>query len=86
MVCFSIVLSCLLAEPIFPGTKVSSKDNIIKYSVLGVTTLITFWAVWYIYSKMGKVKVQVIHQRRKARCVSLMHIVIATHMHTDKAK
>lgn len=45
----------------------STKDNIIKYIVIGMTTIVTFAAMWYIYHLMDKVKPQVIYERRKAR-------------------
>ncbi|KAI0750333.1 hypothetical protein C8Q80DRAFT_1270059 [Daedaleopsis nitida] len=45
----------------------STTDTIIKDVVLGVTTVITIGAMWYIYNEMNKVKVQVIYDRRKAR-------------------
>ncbi|KAI0691842.1 hypothetical protein C8T65DRAFT_587088, partial [Cerioporus squamosus] len=45
----------------------STSDTIIKDVVLGVTTLITIGAMWYIYHQMNKVKPQVIYARRKAR-------------------
>ncbi|RPD69744.1 hypothetical protein L226DRAFT_548049 [Lentinus tigrinus ALCF2SS1-7] len=45
----------------------STSDTIIKDVVLGVTTLITIGAMWYIYHQMNKVKPQVIYDRRKAR-------------------
>jgi len=64
---FITVYLGVILEQSSDGSTVSTKDNVIKYVVIGVTTLITIWAVWYIYAKMGKVKVQVIHARRKAR-------------------
>jgi preprotein translocase subunit SecY len=67
---FLTVYLGVILEQSSDGTTVSKKDSIIKYTVLGVTTLITIWAVWYIYAEMGKVKVQVIHTRRKARYVA----------------
>ncbi|KAF9650223.1 hypothetical protein BDM02DRAFT_3093452 [Thelephora ganbajun] len=45
----------------------STQDKILKYSIIGVTLVITLWAMWYIYAQMGKVKPQVIYERRKAR-------------------
>ncbi len=50
----------------------SKSDTIIKDVVLGVTTLITIGAMWYIYHQMNKVKPQVIYARRKARYVPLL--------------
>ncbi|KAH9937921.1 uncharacterized protein BXZ73DRAFT_76540 [Epithele typhae] len=49
----------------------STKDTIIKDSVLGVTALVTIGAMWYIYDQMNKVKVPVIYERRKARQAKL---------------
>ncbi|KDQ58840.1 hypothetical protein JAAARDRAFT_56898 [Jaapia argillacea MUCL 33604] len=46
---------------------VSTKTRIINYSVVAITTLITFVAMWYIYREMGLVKGDVIYARRKAR-------------------
>lgn len=51
---------------------VDTKTKIINYSVIGITTLITIVAMWYIYHKMNKVKPEVIYERRKARCVTLL--------------
>ncbi|KAI0706607.1 snare associated Golgi protein-domain-containing protein [Earliella scabrosa] len=45
----------------------STTDTIIKWVVIGLTTIITIWAMWYIYHEMNKVKVSVIYERRKAR-------------------
>ena len=50
-----------------PGEKSSTKDKVLKYSIIGITLVITVWAMWYIYAQMGKVKVEVIYARRKAR-------------------
>jgi hypothetical protein len=50
-----------------PGEKSSTQDNVLKYSIIVVALAITMWAMWYIYRQMGKVKVQVIYERRKAR-------------------
>lgn len=49
---------------------VSTKTHIINYAVIGITTLVTIGAMWYIYHKMNKVKPIVIYERRKARYVS----------------
>ena len=40
-----------------------------KDVVLGITAIITFPAMWYIYDKMNKAKPMVIYERRKARYV-----------------
>ncbi|KAJ2965956.1 hypothetical protein NUW54_g13946 [Trametes sanguinea] len=45
----------------------NTRDTIIKDVVLGVTTLITIGAMWYIYHKMNQAKPHVIYDRRKAR-------------------
>ena len=50
-----------------PGEKSSTQDKVLKYGIVGVTLVITVWAMWYIYAQMGKVKAQVIYERRKAR-------------------
>jgi hypothetical protein len=50
----------------YPG-KVSLKTRLIDYTVVGLTTLITILAMWYIYHEMNKVKADVIYARRKAR-------------------
>ena len=49
---------------------VSTKTTIINYSVVGITTLVTIGAMWYIYHKMNKIKPTVIYERRKARYAS----------------
>ncbi|KAI0058586.1 hypothetical protein BV25DRAFT_1964418 [Artomyces pyxidatus] len=42
-------------------------QRIASYSVLALTVIITFVALWYIYREMSRVKVTVIYERRKAR-------------------
>lgn len=37
-----------------------------------LTTIITFAAMWYIYSKMNKIKPQIIYDRRRARYESCL--------------
>lgn len=49
------------------GEKSSTQDQVLKYCIIVATLVITVWAMWYIYAQMGKVKVQVIYERRKAR-------------------
>ena len=49
------------------GGKSSTRDKLLKYSIIGVTLVITVWAMWYMYTQMGEVKTQVIYERRKAR-------------------
>ncbi|KAM5544031.1 hypothetical protein V8D89_002217 [Ganoderma adspersum] len=51
--------------------KSSKSDTIIKDVVLGLTTLITIGAMWYIYHKMNQAKPLVIYDRRKARQAKL---------------
>ncbi|KAI0951488.1 hypothetical protein AcW1_008522 [Taiwanofungus camphoratus] len=45
----------------------SRADNIVKDVGIVLTTIITFAAMWYIYSKMNKIKPQIIYDRRRAR-------------------
>ena len=52
--------------------KSSTKDTIIKDSVLAVTFRVTIGAMWYIYDRMNKVKPMVIYDRRKAWYVAFM--------------
>ncbi|KAF9790299.1 snare associated Golgi protein-domain-containing protein [Thelephora terrestris] len=52
------------------GEKTSTRDQVLKYSIIVVTLIITVWAMWYIYAQMSKVKAQVIYERRKARQVT----------------
>jgi hypothetical protein len=42
-------------------------SQIISKVVLVATALVTVVAMWYIYHRMNKVKVEVIHMRRKRR-------------------
>lgn len=56
-----------------PGEKSSTQDEVFKYSIIVITLIITVWAMWYIYAQMGKVKAQVIYERRKARLEKLHH-------------
>lgn len=48
------------------GTQ-TSKNTIISDVVLGITTLVTAAAMWYLMRKMRQVKPEVIYARRKAR-------------------
>ncbi|KAH9926529.1 snare associated Golgi protein-domain-containing protein [Amylocystis lapponica] len=50
----------------------STKDTIIKDTVIGLTTVVTIVAMWYIYKQMNAVKPQVIYERRKARQAKTM--------------
>ncbi|TCD63005.1 Tlg2-vesicle protein [Steccherinum ochraceum] len=45
----------------------SKKDQIIKWSILVLTTVVTIGAMWYISKRMLAVKPDVIYARRKAR-------------------
>ena len=54
----------------------STTDTIIKWVVIGLTTIITIWAMWYIYHEMNKVKVSVIYERRKARYVLIHNVSV----------
>ena len=47
--------------------KSSTKDTIIKDSVLAVTFLVTIVAMCYIYDQMNKVESMVKYERRKAQ-------------------
>ncbi|KAI0090208.1 snare associated Golgi protein-domain-containing protein [Irpex rosettiformis] len=49
----------------------STKDTIIRDTVIGVTTVVTFGAMWYIYHLMNKAKPEIIYQRRKERQAKL---------------
>ncbi|TFY50260.1 hypothetical protein EVJ58_g11121, partial [Rhodofomes roseus] len=50
----------------------STRDTIVKDVVVGITVIITFVAMWYIYNLMNKAKPEVIYERRKARQTKLM--------------
>jgi len=50
-----------------PGEGSSVQEKVLKYGIIGVTLIITMWAMWYVYAQMGRVKAQVIYGRRKAR-------------------
>ncbi|TRM65968.1 hypothetical protein BD626DRAFT_486358 [Schizophyllum amplum] len=56
------------------GTQ-TKESKIISDVVLGVTVVLTFVAMWYIYRQMGKVKPQIIYERRKARQEKMMRAV-----------
>lgn len=56
-----------------PGERSSTQDKVLRYSIIGATLVITVWAMWYIYAQMGKVKTQVIYERRKARLGQFHH-------------
>lgn len=47
----------------------NTRDTIVKDVVVGITVIITFVAMWYIYNLMNKAKPEVIYERRKARSV-----------------
>ncbi|TFK47894.1 hypothetical protein OE88DRAFT_1810956 [Heliocybe sulcata] len=68
---FVTVYLGVILEQSSDGGTVDTKTRIIDYSVIAITTLMTFAAMWYIYSKMGKVKPGVIYDRRKARQAKL---------------
>ncbi|KAL1738582.1 hypothetical protein HDZ31DRAFT_4945, partial [Schizophyllum fasciatum] len=53
------------------GTE-TEQSKIISRVVLAVSIALTFVAMWYIYHKMGKVKPEIIYQRRKARQEKMM--------------
>ena len=57
---------CGLTLIISTGTT-SRKDNIIKYTILLITLVVTIGAMWYIHKRMTAVKPDVIYARRKAR-------------------
>ena len=56
-----------------PGERSSTQDKVLKCSIISITFVITVWAMWYIYAQMGKVKAQVIYERRKARLRQFQH-------------
>ncbi|KAK7691171.1 hypothetical protein QCA50_006274 [Cerrena zonata] len=49
----------------------STTDKIIKGVVIGITTVVTILAMWWVYRKMNQVKPTVIYERRKARQAKL---------------
>ncbi|KAI0077787.1 hypothetical protein K474DRAFT_1595263 [Panus rudis PR-1116 ss-1] len=49
----------------------STSDKIIQALVIGITTIVTIGAMWYVYHKMNLVKPIVIYERRKARQAKL---------------
>ena len=48
------------------GTQ-SGPDKAIKGVVIGITLLITIWALWWLVKRMNEVRPTVIYERRKAR-------------------
>ncbi|EKM77274.1 hypothetical protein AGABI1DRAFT_130686 [Agaricus bisporus var. burnettii JB137-S8] len=67
---FITVYLGVLLEQSADGTETST-SRVISGVVLGITTLITFVAMWYIYHLMNKVKPEVIYLRRKTRQIKL---------------
>ncbi|KAL5503758.1 hypothetical protein ACEPAH_7829 [Sanghuangporus vaninii] len=63
---FVTVYIGVILEESGTGTE-STRDRLISYSVLAVTSIVTCIAMWYMYKKMDEVKVDVITDRRKAR-------------------
>ncbi|TFY77770.1 hypothetical protein EWM64_g6242, partial [Hericium alpestre] len=53
------------------GDSETTGQKIASDAVIGVTFVVTFLAMWYIYRQMGKVRHEVIHERRKARQMKL---------------
>ncbi|KAI9456794.1 snare associated Golgi protein-domain-containing protein [Russula earlei] len=45
----------------------TTPQRVASYSLIAVTTIITFIALWYIYRELNRVKPSVIYDRRKAR-------------------
>uniref|UniRef100_A0A8H7XRT8 Golgi apparatus membrane protein TVP38 n=1 Tax=Psilocybe cubensis TaxID=181762 RepID=A0A8H7XRT8_PSICU len=62
------------------GTE-DTKSKIISDTVLGITVVITFVAMWYIFLQMNKVTPQVIYERRKARQAKLSRATGSPYMH-----
>ncbi|KAG6848249.1 hypothetical protein H0H93_001927 [Arthromyces matolae] len=75
---FITVYLGVILEPSSTGTT-DTKSRIISDVVLAITFLITIAAMWYIYHLMGKVKPQVIYERRKARQGKLARAASTTH-------
>ncbi|KAA1467254.1 hypothetical protein DENSPDRAFT_832262 [Dentipellis sp. KUC8613] len=53
------------------GSSETTGQKIASDAVVAITVIITFVSMWYIYRQMGKVRHQVIYERRKARQVKL---------------
>ncbi|EJD06356.1 uncharacterized protein FOMMEDRAFT_117170, partial [Fomitiporia mediterranea MF3/22] len=70
---FVTVYIGVIIEESGTGTE-STRDKIISYSVIAVTTIITIVAMKYLYRKMDEVKGDVIYQRRKARQAKLERV------------
>ncbi|KAI0288963.1 snare associated Golgi protein-domain-containing protein [Russula brevipes] len=49
------------------GKQETTPQRIASYSLIAVTTIITFLAAWYIFRELKRVKPAVIYERRKAR-------------------
>ncbi|CAE6532333.1 unnamed protein product [Rhizoctonia solani] len=67
---FITVYLGVLLEQSADGTR-STKDTIISNSVLVVTFLITVIAAWWIWREMGRVRVEVLRERRAERKIKL---------------
>jgi hypothetical protein len=60
----SVILAGLLHDP-----AETAPQHIASYSLIAVTTIVTFLAAWYIYRELNRAKPAVIYERRKARYI-----------------
>ncbi|PCH42699.1 hypothetical protein WOLCODRAFT_25516 [Wolfiporia cocos MD-104 SS10] len=82
---WTFIIAAILSTPkqfitVYLGVTLEQSENgsgrnnqITKDAVLGVTVILTFVAMWYIYNKMHHAKPLVIYDRRKARQAKMMH-------------
>jgi hypothetical protein len=47
----------------------TTPQRVASYSLIAVTTIVTFVAAWYIFRELNRAKPAVIYERRKARYI-----------------
>lgn len=47
----------------------TAPQHVASYSLIAVTTIVTFLAAWYIFRELNRAKPAVIYERRKARYI-----------------
>ncbi|CAE6447452.1 hypothetical protein ACGC1H_002414 [Rhizoctonia solani] len=80
---FITVYLGVLLEQSADGVR-STKDTIISNAVLIVTFLITVVAAWWIWREMGRVRIEVLRERRAERKAKLTEAGIVVEVELDK--
>lgn len=56
----------------------TTPQRVASYSLIAVSTVVTFLAAWYIYRELNRAKPAVIYERRKARYILLLSFILET--------